>query len=170
MARANQSNARANTAPKVKVAPAVLTFDGSTVAGGVHQLGADEDVELIGSSIKLDVNKMLEISRVEDEDGWSDSGDDDDENDDENDGGAPHDSEAALSWCDRIAGKLYRSCDAYIIQSLCTPVNILVANIFNTSLSSTKELSGKEGHHVQARYQGSRLWYGATLESLNDDG
>ena len=170
MARANQSNARANTAPKVKVAPAVLAFDGSTVAGGVHQLGADEDVELIGSSIKLDVNKMLEISRVEDEDGWSDSGDDDDENDDENDGGAPHDSEAAISWCDRIAGQLYRSCDAYIIPSLCTPVNIRVANILNTSLSSTKELSGKEGHHVQARYQGSRLWYGATLESLNDDG
>jgi hypothetical protein len=150
-------------------------FDGTTVAGGVHQLGAGDEQELIGSSEKLDAAKMLSIMKEQplSNHGVDDNTDDDDNDNDGNgddDGGEDtlYDVLNVHREVNRVARNLYRSCEAHHLTSAVAPICILVANFFHVSLSSIAPLV--ESLRVQARHLGSRFYFPATVEAVNEDG
>lgn len=115
-------NAPGRWCTDLAIAPGALLFDGTTVAGSAAQLGHGEDLELIGTSEKLDAYRVLSMMRRRNDDEGDrdvDSGENADEIDEDND--ERFDIAKLQDEAHRLSRKLYRSVEAYHLQSLTGP-------------------------------------------------
>lgn len=147
----------------VMVGPIAVKFDGTTVAGGLHQHGTGDQAKLIGSTEEITLRTVLE---------WMGSSNHCDEDVDDDDSSGSDGDEPDLRDLDRhinrLAAKLIRSIDAYHLQSLTVPVFIQYANYGHTLASAVKEVVA--GQSVEARFQESQRYHAATVITAHDDG
>ena len=160
----------------VMIAPLVHKFDGTTLAGGIHPIGTGENKELIGSSVRLGVRKILNMMRQHDDDAtpdndeFGDFGDNGDGNDEDDGGTSLFEPDSLHREVNSVARQLYRSVDAHHLQSMSVLLCILFANLFHVSLSSVSDLRCGQSVQAQVEASTSTRYRDATVQTVDDDG
>ena len=159
---------------QVCIAPVILKYDGSTVAGGLHLVGSGELAELIGAKMRITMRGILEwVRAMPAEDGDGEESSDGSEDQEE------ADVQRVDAYVRRIAPKLIRSADAWHIQSLTDSVFVHYGDFGHTQSTAVAELSedqrvtarpesaGPRGHYHPAVV--TRVYDGGFADVLFDD-
>jgi len=102
--------------------PSVVKFDGTPLAGGLHRVGPCGKKILIGASVHIDLATALQ---------WC------------------HNNAELEQRVKSVTNKLYRSVDAFHVQSLIIPLSTHFADYYFTAASHVPELI--VGQKVEAR-------------------
>ena len=154
----------------VYLSPAILKFDGTTVAGGLSQIGTGDLAQLIGSTERITLATVHQWMR-------RDLGGYDDEEDESGEPHEPGDSDSVDTELDvarveehakRLAPKLVRGVDAYLLQSLIVPVHIFFGNYYHILASAVRAVT--VGQQVEARYCDSFHYHPGTVIAVDDTG
>jgi len=154
----------------VYLSPAILKFDGTAVAGGLSQIGTGDLAQLIGSTERITLATVHQWMR-------RDLGGYDDEEDESGEPHEPGDSDSVDTELDvarveehakRLAPKLVRGVDAYLLQSLIVPVHIYFGNYYHILASAVRAVT--VGQQVEARYCDSFHYHPGTVIAVDDTG
>ena len=147
------------------LSPVIAIFDGTTVAGGLGQIGTGDLQQLVGSTERIDLQTVLRWLRERDVNG---SGERDDGEIDSESSDNDEDVARVEVHAKRLAPKLVRGVDAYILQSLVIPLHVFFGNFFHILATAVRAVF--PGQRVEARYCDSFRYYPGQVKAVDDSG